>query len=222
MKSSTLLATLTAASLSQALSIPTVNDVLNAVHGQNPFASAERYLIELAPGETRRVTEDEKWQLRREGKKFFDITDNQDLGLTKRAANTVTYPKKTAQNDSVSPLLKELSKKQMSDHLETFTAFHTRYYRSDYGKKSSEWLLDQVNQTLTKAGAGIVRPFPHSWGQSSIIATLPGKSEKTIVIGAHQDSINLVSNFRKGLSSSKYRYDSRKHLFLHLVCGWQA
>lgn len=28
-------------------------------------------------------------------------------------------------------------------------------------------------------------------GQNSIIATLPGKSEKAIVIGAHQDSINL-------------------------------
>lgn len=28
-------------------------------------------------------------------------------------------------------------------------------------------------------------------GQNSIIATLPGRSEKTVVIGAHQDSINL-------------------------------
>jgi leucyl aminopeptidase len=34
-------------------------------------------------------------------------------------------------------------------------------------------------------------PFPHSWQQSSIIARIPGKTEKTVVIGAHQDSINL-------------------------------
>lgn len=79
----------------------------------------------------------------------------------------------------------------MISHLETFTNFHTRYYKSDYGRQSSEWLFDQVNQTLTKAGVGIVQFFPHSWGQNSIIATLPGQSEKTIVIGAHQDSINL-------------------------------
>jgi leucyl aminopeptidase len=36
-----------------------------------------------------------------------------------------------------------------------------------------------------------VKAFSHPWGQSSIIATIPGKSNKTIVIGAHQDSINL-------------------------------
>ena len=79
----------------------------------------------------------------------------------------------------------------MRSHLEEFTSFHTRYYKSDYGRQSSEWLFDQVNQTLTQAGAGVAHFFQHSWGQNSIIATLPGKSEKTIVIGAHQDSINL-------------------------------
>jgi bacterial leucyl aminopeptidase len=33
--------------------------------------------------------------------------------------------------------------------------------------------------------------FKHPWGQNSIIATIPGKSNETVVIGAHQDSINL-------------------------------
>lgn len=42
------------------------------------------------------------------------------------------------------------------------------------------------------AGYGAhVEVFPHPWGQSSIIARIPGKSNKTVVIGAHQDSINL-------------------------------
>lgn len=81
----------------------------------------------------------------------------------------------------------------MRAHLETFTSFHTRYYKSHYGAESSAWLLSQVDKTLTDAGAvnATVKPFPHPWGQSSIIATIPGKSDKTIVIGAHQDSINL-------------------------------
>jgi leucyl aminopeptidase len=81
----------------------------------------------------------------------------------------------------------------MRKHLETFTSFHTRYYKSHYGAESSAWLLSQVNKTLVDAGAlnASVAPFPHPWGQSSIIATIPGKSNKTIVIGAHQDSINL-------------------------------
>lgn len=194
MKSSALLPALAAASLTQALSVPTGlrYGLTQVASGQNPFATAEKYLIELAPGDTRWVTDEDKWALRRDGVNFFDITETPELGqLNTQAVKKVSFPEKTAYNDSVTPLLKELDKKNMIDHLETFTGFHTRYYRSDYGRQSSEWLLQKVNKTLTHAGAGIVRPFEHSWGQNSIIATLPGKSEKTVVIGAHQDSINL-------------------------------
>ncbi|WPG99171.1 Leucine aminopeptidase [Acrodontium crateriforme] len=193
MKSSFIATALTASSLSHALSVPSsFRSAVDFVTGQTPLTT-ETFLIELAPGETRWVTEDQKWELRREGKQFFDITENQDLGLlsAQTARSKVTFPKTTAYNESVAPLLKELKKKNMIDHLSTFTSFHTRYYKSDYGRQSSEWLFDQVNQTLAHAGAGHVRFFEHSWGQNSIIATLPGKSNKTVVIGAHQDSINL-------------------------------
>lgn len=130
----------------------------------------------------------------------MDITDTQDLGST-NALNAmtkktvVTYPKKPAYNDSLQPLLKDLSADNMHDHLEKFTSFHTRYYKSEYGVESSNWLFGQVNDTIHKSGAGKygtkVERFDHTWGQSSIIATIPGKSEKTVIIGAHQDSINL-------------------------------
>lgn len=178
--------------LSATLSIPpSLNDALGRIQGQVPLAGGQEYLIELSDNEQRWVSEDEKWALRREGKKFFDITETRDLGSVSRAEVVVTYPERTAHNDSVSKLLNKLDKDRMRENLETFTGFHTRYFKSDYGRQSSEWLLDQVNKTLTKAGAGVVAPFVHSWGQNSIIATLPGKSEKTVVIGAHQDSINL-------------------------------
>jgi leucyl aminopeptidase len=107
----------------------------------------------------------------------------------------VTFPSKTAHNKTIAPMLEKLEKKNMQKHLEKFTSFHTRYYKSSTGAESSAWLLSQVNDTLAAAGAldhgAFVKPFEHPWGQSSIIATIPGKSEKTIVIGAHQDSINL-------------------------------
>ena len=50
-----------------------------------------------------------------------------------------------------------------------------------------------MNKTIAEAGAGkaSVKAFPHTWGQSSVIATIPGKSKKTIVLSAHQDSINM-------------------------------
>ena len=126
---------------------------------------------------------------------FFDITHNELLGVRNRKLSTksVKFPSKPAHNESIVPLLKELEKKNLREHLETFTSFHTRYYKSQYGVQSSAWLLGQVNKTLADAGAvnASVKAFPHPWGQSSIIATIPGKSKKTVVIGAHQDSINL-------------------------------
>ena len=133
------------------------------------------------------------------GVNFMDITATQDTypAITDAQARKrlVNYPSKTAFNDSVKSLAKDLSKQNMRTHLETFTSFHTRYYKSSYGIQSAEWLLEQVSSTIAASGAdkfGVsVRKFAHEWGQFSIIATIPGKSNKTVVIGAHQDSINL-------------------------------
>lgn len=99
-----------------------------------------------------------------------------------------------AHQKEIEPLLVDLSKDEMKEHLEKFTSFHTRYYKSDYGRQSSEWLLGVVQDTIKAAGAEkhvSARHFEHPWGQNSIIATIPGKTNSTIVIGAHQDSINL-------------------------------
>ncbi|TLS26882.1 hypothetical protein PpBr36_04867 [Pyricularia pennisetigena] len=160
-------------------------------------AEAEKFHIELAPGETRWVTEEEKWELRRNGQRFFDITSTPELGKTLRSQSrpAAVFPTKLSQQDAVNPLLKKLSKEPMQQHLEKFTSFHTRYYKSEYGRQSSQWLLSEVNKTIADADAhkhGVhVQHFEHSWGQNSVIATIPGKSKSTIVVGAHQDSINL-------------------------------
>ena len=129
----------------------------------------------------------------------MDITDTPFLGALKYtnavAKATVEYPKKPAYNDTLLTMMKELSKEQMHQNLEKFSSFHTRYYKSEYGAQSSAWLLGKVNDTIHESGAAksgaFVKAFSHPWGQSSVIATIPGNSEKTIVIGAHQDSINL-------------------------------
>lgn len=130
------------------------------------------------------------------GEQFFDITETQDLGSTRVGIEKKsTFPKECKQQDVVKPLLKDLSKDNMERRLTKFTSFHTRYYKSDYGRQSSEWLLSEINSIIEEAGAdkyGVhAEPFKHSWQQSSIIARIPGKSNSTVVIGAHQDSINL-------------------------------
>ncbi|KAF2489565.1 leucine aminopeptidase 2 [Lophium mytilinum] len=188
---SPLILSLYATAITTALAAPRIEQAVL----QQP--EQEQFLIELAPGQRHYVTEHEKWELRKQGINFFDITDNEDLGLInhKVGIQAVTFPSKTSHNKTIAPMLKKLEKKNMRKHLEKFTSFHTRYFKSDYGKQSSAWLLGQVNDTLSEAGAlekgAFVKPFEHPWGQSSIIATIPGKSDKTVVIGAHQDSINL-------------------------------
>ncbi|KAG6017889.1 Leucine aminopeptidase 1 [Claviceps pusilla] len=158
----------------------------------NPY---EKFLIETAPGETQWVTEEEKWELRRNGQQFMDITATRDLGQNNFAAkNHVEFPKKCVRHDAVGKLVPGLDKKRMRENLQKLTSFHTRYYNSDYGRQSSEWVLGRVRDIIKSAGAEgkvTARSFPHTWKQSSVIATIPGKSNSTIVIGAHQDSLNL-------------------------------
>ncbi|KAF7869825.1 hypothetical protein EAF04_004609 [Stromatinia cepivora] len=155
----------------------------------------ERYLIETTPGKQQWVTEEEKWELRRNGQNFMDITETPELGTLKASSVKVKFPSKPTLQKDLKPLLEDLSKSNMHENLKTFTSFHTRYYKSNYGRQSSEWLLEQVQTLIKDAGADKygthARHFKHPWGQNSIIATIPGQKNSTVVIGAHQDSINL-------------------------------
>ncbi|RFU74952.1 leucyl aminopeptidase [Trichoderma arundinaceum] len=154
-----------------------------------------KYLIELNPGDQKWVTEEDKWELRRAGQNFMDITDTQELGsLQLHTRGSVEFPNKLVKQKEVGKLAGHLSKDEMHKNLEKLTSFHTRYYKSDYGRQSSEWVLEKVNQIIKDAGADhavSANPFPHSWPQSSVIARIPGKTNTTVIIGAHQDSINL-------------------------------
>ncbi|RAL13655.1 Zn-dependent exopeptidase [Aspergillus homomorphus CBS 101889] len=160
-------------------------------HGQ------ERYLIELAPYQTRWVTEEEKWSLKLDGVNFIDVTAERNTGFypTLNAGSYVHYPVKMEHSEEVAPLLRNLSKDNMEKNLERFTSFHTRYYRSATGVESATWLYNRVLDVIEQTGASkhgaTVEQFAHSWGQFSIIARVPGQTNRTVVLGAHQDSINL-------------------------------
>jgi leucyl aminopeptidase len=126
----------------------------------------------------------------------MDITQTPGLGAFRATSRkSPSFPKKPTHEDELFPLIKNLSKSNMKENLETFSAFHTRYYKSDYGRQSSEWLLANVQGVIKASGAdkygAYAEHFVHPWGQNSIIATIPGKSNSTVVVGAHQDSINL-------------------------------
>ncbi|OAL38286.1 hypothetical protein AYO20_02345 [Fonsecaea nubica] len=161
------------------------------------LSTEELFLIELSPGETRWVEEDEKWELMRNGVKFMDITETKDTypytEVSRSAA--IVYPSKPKHMDEVKALTKTLDKDNMRKHLEGLTSFHTRYYRSQTGIDAALWLHDQIKEVIEASGAfnysASLDLFPHSWGQSSIIARFPGRTNHTIVIGAHLDSVNM-------------------------------
>src|SRR5271166_3735274 len=103
----------------------------------------------------------------------MDITTTQDLGVLKTSSKKdPKFPAKVAYKKDLKPLFKKLDKKNMQTNLEKFTSFHTRYYKSDYGRQSSEWLLEQVRAIIKDSGAdkygAAAEPFEHSWGQNSI------------------------------------------------------
>jgi leucyl aminopeptidase len=133
------------------------------------------------------------------GVHFMDITEYEDLhshAQKRQTTAAVTFPAAMAQKTSITPLLSKLSTSNMQTRLTTFSNFQNRYYKSTYGKQSSEWLLAQVQAVISASGAtgATARAFTHaSWTQNSVIATIPGKSTNTIVIGAHQDSVNGAS-----------------------------
>ncbi|KAJ4262890.1 Leucine aminopeptidase 1 [Fusarium torreyae] len=150
-----------------------------------------KYKIELAPDDVRTVTEKEKWALRAEHKHFIDVTNLDEPGYSLQFL--ASFPGAVAQTTAVKALLPKLSQTNLRSTLTTFSNFHNRYYTSTYGQQSAEWLLGQVQSIITASGATNVKvaKFTHSWRQPSIIATIPGKSASTIVVGAHQDSVNL-------------------------------
>src|SRR6201996_5858291 len=132
----------------------------------------------------------------------MDITDNghtYPYVVSGLAENAVKYPSKPQHNQTFRSLMKTLDKDNMRKHLETFTSFHTRYFRSQTGIDAALWLHDQVKDVMEASGAfnysASLSLFPHSWGQSSIIARFPGKTNHTVVIGAHLDSINMFLPF---------------------------
>ncbi|KAH8662405.1 hypothetical protein BX600DRAFT_513244 [Xylariales sp. PMI_506] len=166
-------------------------------------AREELFVLELAPGITRTVTESEKWELKRQGVRFFDITDADSfhLGATTKVtgdiqAAAVTYPAAVAHQAAVNALIPSLNISNLETTLTTFSNFYNRYYKSTYGKQSSNWLSAQIQSIITASNATAavtVKPFEHSWGQNSLIATIPGQSTDTIILSAHQDSINQMN-----------------------------
>lgn len=144
------------------------------------------------------ISELDKITAKAAGKKFFDITDHPESAFGPARTWKHTYGSPNA-TELVKPVLKTLSTDGPKANLEKFTSFRTRYYRSDTGKQSQQWLKAKIEETTDKFASSSLKSlisvaeFPHSWGQNSIILRIKGSNPNagTVIISAHQDSTNM-------------------------------
>ncbi|KAF8857529.1 Zn-dependent exopeptidase [Acephala macrosclerotiorum] len=146
-----------------------------------------QYLLEFVNGSAGWVTDAEKWQLMKDGIFFIDTTNYRDLGTHRgQRIQKSQFPKEVFQKDKITPLLNKLNKTILQTHLEHLTSFRNRCT-----------ILTTISSTGAHQHGITAIPFHHPWSrQHSIIVTISSQSSKTIVVGAHKDSVNHESRMK--------------------------
>ena len=116
--------------------------------------------------------------------------DSQD-GAQLFAKNNMFADYTINQENLVKPLVNEVKADNILATITKLSSFKNRYYKGEFGKQSATWIKDYWSDLVKNRTDATVEFFPHSqWDQPSVILTLKGASDETIVIGGHQDSIN--------------------------------
>lgn len=184
--------------------------------GLDPVANR---VIKTGPDNFELVSEVTKLQYKREGRKFIDVTevsvqDEVDRGVVagaggsglltlfskqvstlKKKVPTYNYPTSAHAKSVVEPLIGQIDIEHVKGNLAQFSSFFTRYYKSSSGLQLANWLYGTIQEIVVQlpADAYTVSTVNHTgWDQYSIIVSLTGTAEEKVVVGAHQDSINLL------------------------------
>ncbi|KAJ6466598.1 peptidase [Mycena vitilis] len=143
------------------------------------------------------LTEREKLHAKAMGRDYFDITDTPSLGWSKKPSFSYPAPNSTI----VAGVLANLSTTELKANLEHLTSYHTRYYNSETGKASSEWLHAKILGYTAELASEKQQPLismeslKHPWKQNSIIVRISPlnalDSDPITIVAAHIDSINM-------------------------------
>ncbi|KAI5954750.1 LAP1 [Candida theae] len=178
-------------------------------------------LLKLGPDEYRLASEQEKLNLKRANKRFIDMTEqisidvaveqglvakpshslwqklffigSKQIDTLKKPIPVYNYPKKTQYSSEVKNLYNSIDIDGVRDNLSNFTSFYTRYYKTESGAESAAWLFDQLSNLIAPFKEIKIEKIHHKgWDQFSIIVSIPGEVKDKVVVGAHQDSANLI------------------------------
>ncbi|RCK56164.1 Leucine aminopeptidase 1 [Candida viswanathii] len=164
-------------------------------------------LLKLAPAQYQLASENDILELKRKGVNFMDITGSLDgfdisndedfvaiqQAHTETPVTVYSYPTTISYADEVKSIIDGISIGRMRKKLTKFSSFFTRYYKTTYGVDSADWLFSQIEAIAAPVKDKVtVTKFAHDgWDQYSIIARIHGQVDDKVVVGAHQDSINL-------------------------------
>jgi len=126
---------------------------------------------------------------------FMDITDHRDLGTYSLHANPV-IPTNPTQQAIVDVLTPKVSESNIRNTVIELSRYTTRYYTSQTGVTSANWLADLYRAYSDGRSDITVELFTHTWVQPSIIARIEGSGpnkNEIVVIGGHIDSISNVN-----------------------------
>ncbi len=97
------------------------------------------------------------------------------------------------QSNIVAPLVAQVEEPSIRSMIEKLSNFNTRFYKSETGIKSSEFIRDTWSELSKHRSDVKVELYKHSsWPQASIIMTIQGseKSDEIVIVGGHADSIS--------------------------------
>jgi leucyl aminopeptidase len=97
------------------------------------------------------------------------------------------------QSSLVAPMVAQVQEISIRTMIESLSNFNTRYYKTETGVKSSEFIRDTWADLAKNRTDVKVELFKHpSWPQASIIMTIQGseKSDEIVIVGGHADSIS--------------------------------
>ncbi|KAK6198748.1 uncharacterized protein RJT21DRAFT_122369 [Scheffersomyces amazonensis] len=207
--------------VSLVLSLP--NFFFPSQWSQTILLADEERLIKTSPTSYSIINESEKQSLRASNIKFVDVTNqisvqsaieeglltrsnpktylqdllwvNSKVNIESNDVAVYKYPTSLKNDIIVRKLYDQINLDLVYENLSKFTSFRSRYYKSKYGAESSSWLFDKLSEVIEPVSKTVtINKFKHAyWDQFSIIVVFPGKVSDKVVVGAHQDSINLLS-----------------------------
>ncbi|MFL5785165.1 MAG: M28 family metallopeptidase [Bacteriovoracaceae bacterium] len=97
------------------------------------------------------------------------------------------------QQSSVRPMVADVSDKNILDTITKLSAYNTRYYKTQTGVQSSQFIRDTW-ASLAKSRSDVkVELYQHrSFPQGTVIMTVPGTdlADEIVILGGHADSIS--------------------------------